>query len=133
LFGTCGSASMAVALLRLAPAAIAQDTGTTVAGQRGETTEAAQNAIIVTGSRIARRDYSANSPLVTVGQDSFENRSDIGVEETLNELPQFTVAGTSSLTSSAGTAFTGANEAPGAATLNLRGLGSNRTLVLVNG
>src|SRR5690606_34739365 len=87
LFGTCGSASMAVALLSLAPAAIAQDTGTTVAGQRGETTEAAQNAIIVTGSRIARRDYSANSPLVTVGQDSFENRSDIGVEESLNELP----------------------------------------------
>lgn len=89
--------------------------------------------IVVTGSRIARRDYSANSPIVTVGEEAFENRSGVTVEETLNDLPQFTAAGSASLSSSAGTAFTGADQAPGAATLDLRGLGANRTLVLLNG
>jgi len=92
-----------------------------------------QDQIIVTGSRIVRRDLEANSPLVTVGQEQFENRSAVTVEETLNDLPQFTPAGSSALSSSAGTAFTGADQAPGAATLDLRGLGANRSLVLVNG
>ncbi|HWJ70473.1 MAG TPA: TonB-dependent receptor [Sphingobium sp.] len=95
--------------------------------------EAPAQDIIVTGSRIARRDFEANSPLVTVGQDSFESRSSSSVEDTLNDLPQFTPGGSASLSSSAGTAFTGADQAPGAATLDLRGLGANRTLVLVNG
>ena len=89
--------------------------------------------IVVTGSRIARRDYSANSPIVTVSEDAFENRSGTTVEETLNDLPQFTAAGSAALSSTAGTAFTGADQAPGAATLDLRGLGANRTLVLLNG
>jgi len=92
-----------------------------------------QNQIIVTGSRIVRRDLEANSPLVTVGQDEFESRSGVTVEETLNDLPQFTPAGSASLQSTAGTAFTGADQAPGAATLDLRGLGANRSLVLLNG
>jgi len=92
-----------------------------------------EQAIIITGSRIARRDLQANSPLVTVSEDVFENRSAPNVEDALNDLPQFATAGSASATSSAGTAFTGAREAPGAATLNLRGLGANRTLVLVNG
>lgn len=96
-------------------------------------TETTGSPIVVTGSRIVRRDYQANSPIVTVGQDTFENRAAVGVEDALNDLPQFTPAGSASLSSSAGTAFTGANEAPGAATLDLRGLGANRTLVLVNG
>jgi outer membrane receptor protein involved in Fe transport len=92
-----------------------------------------QNQIVVTGSRIVRRDLEANSPLVTVGQDQFENRSAVTVEDTLNDLPQFNPAGSGALSSDAGTAFTGADQAPGAATLDLRGLGANRTLVLVNG
>src|SRR5690606_26193553 len=70
---------------------------------------------------------------VTVSEDAFENRSGVTVEETLNDLPQFTAAGSAALSSTAGTAFTGADQAPGAATLDLRGLGANRTLVLLNG
>ncbi len=125
LLGSAGVMATAIAALSSIPAH-AQDT----AGASAETPTA---EIVVTGSRIQRRDYEANSPLVTIAQDSFENRSTVGVEETLNELPQFTTAGTNSLSSSAGTAFPGANQAPGAATLDLRGLGTNRTLVLVNG
>jgi iron complex outermembrane recepter protein len=89
--------------------------------------------IVVTGSRIARRDYSAQSPIVTVDSESFNSRSNVGLEATLNQLPQFTAAGTQAATSSASTPFPQATAAPGAATINLRGLGLNRSLVLLDG
>src|SRR5688500_9539100 len=89
--------------------------------------------IVVTGSRIARRDYSAQSPIVTVDAESFNSRSNVGLEATLNQLPQFTAAGTQAATSSASTPFPQATAAPGAATINLRGLGLNRSLVLLDG
>jgi iron complex outermembrane recepter protein len=89
--------------------------------------------IVVTGSRIARRDFSAQSPIVTVDAESFNARTNVGLEATLNQLPQFTVAGTQASTSSAATPFPQATAAPGAATINLRGLGLNRSLVLLDG
>ncbi len=89
--------------------------------------------IVVTGSRIVRRDYESSSPIVTIQADTFQDRSNIGLESTLNQLPQFTPAGTQLTSSAAGTPFPGATSAPGAATVNLRGLGTNRTLVLVDG
>ncbi len=92
-----------------------------------------QDRVVVTGSRIARRDFQANSPIVTLDSTEFENRSSFAVEAALNQLPQFTAAGSESLASSAGTPFPVASAAPGAATLNLRGLGANRNLILVNG
>ena len=50
--------------------------------------------IVVTGSRIPRRDYKSSSPIVTIKADTFEDRSNIGIESALNQLPQFTPAGT---------------------------------------
>ena len=35
--------------------------------------------IVVTGSRIARRDFTAASPIITVGAEAFENISTLGV------------------------------------------------------
>ena len=92
-----------------------------------------EERIVVTGSRIQRRDFEANSPIVTVESETFENRSSFNVEAALNQLPQFVPDGSQNLGSAAGTPFPDAAAAPGAATLNLRGLGSNRSLVLVNG
>jgi iron complex outermembrane receptor protein len=89
--------------------------------------------VVVTGSRIARRDFSAQSPIVTVDSESFNARTNVGLEATLNQLPQFTVAGTQASTSPASTPFPQATAAPGAATINLRGLGLNRSLVLLDG
>ncbi len=86
--------------------------------------------ITVTGSRIARsRDLEAPSPIVTVSKDLFENTASTGAEAILNQQPQFVPQNTQ---------FTSGIQAsptnsPGAATLNLRGLGSNRNLVLVDG
>lgn len=85
--------------------------------------------ITVTGSRIVRRDLSAPSPIVTVGSENFENSSTTSVESVLNQMPQF-VPGQNQFTSGIQNSAT---NVPGAATLNLRGLGTNRNLVLLNG
>jgi outer membrane receptor protein involved in Fe transport len=85
--------------------------------------------ITVTGSRIVRRDLSAPSPIVTVGSEDFENSSTTSVESVLNQMPQF-VPGQNQFTSGIQGSAT---NAPGAATLNLRGMGTNRNLVLMNG
>lgn len=89
--------------------------------------------VVVTGSKIIRRDYVSPSPIVSVGAEALETHSNVGIESTLNQLPQFTTAGTASTLSAASTPFPAATAAPGAATVNLRGLGTNRTLVLFDG
>ena len=48
--------------------------------------------VLVTGSRIARRDFSANSPIQTVDDVRFEESSTIAMESVLNQLPQFVPA-----------------------------------------
>ncbi len=85
--------------------------------------------VVVTGSRIVRRDFSAPSPIVTVGQQNFEARANVGIETTLNQLPQFTPAGTQF----PGDGQPSATNTVGIASINLRGLGTNRTLVLLDG
>lgn len=88
------------------------------------------NAIVVTGSRIARRDFEANSPIVTVDEDLFEQSSSAAIETSLNKLPQFTPAQTPTL---GGDIQPTATNTPGAATVSLRGIGANRNLVLLDG
>ncbi|MES2606323.1 MAG: TonB-dependent receptor plug domain-containing protein, partial [Pseudomonadota bacterium] len=86
--------------------------------------------ITVTGSRIVRRDYDASSPIVTVNAESLNQVSNVGIESALNQLPQFVPSQTQF---SAGDIQSLAYNTPGIATLNLRGLGSNRNLVLIDG
>src|SRR5690606_26295042 len=86
--------------------------------------------VTVTGSRIVRRDNVANSPIVTVGAAVFEQTSTQAVESVLNELPQFVPSQTMF---SSGDVQPSAFSNPGIVTLNLRGLGANRNLVLVDG
>ena len=89
--------------------------------------------IVVTGSRIVRKDYESQTPIVTVNQDAFENRSAIGVEAALQQLPQFAPSAGAQSNSGSATPFPSPTAAPGAATVNLRGLGTNRNLVLIDG
>ncbi|HHX83000.1 MAG TPA: TonB-dependent receptor [Pseudomonadaceae bacterium] len=86
--------------------------------------------VTITGSRIVRRDYQASSPIVTVNEDFFDQVSTVGVENALNQLPQFVPS--QSMFSSQDVQPSAFNT-PGIATLNLRGLGSNRNLVLMDG
>ncbi|MET0292937.1 MAG: TonB-dependent receptor [Steroidobacteraceae bacterium] len=85
----------------------------------------------VTGSRITRRDYSANSPIVTVGSEVLERSSSNSLEVNLNKLPQFTP--TETPTTESGDIQPTATNTPGAATVSLRGIGTNRNLVLLDG
>ncbi len=80
--------------------------------------------ITVTGSRISRKDYTAQSPIVTLPQELFEDTGPQSIEVTLNQLPQFAAtAGSSSSSQARG----------GRANADLRGLGIARTLVLFDG
>src|SRR6185369_5595829 len=58
------------------------------------------------------------------------NKSTVGIENALNQLPQFVPAQTQFVTNDNAPS---AINTPGAATINLRGLGTNRTLVLLDG
>ncbi len=86
--------------------------------------------VTVTGSRIVRRDFVSPSPVVTVGAETLEQSSSQAVESMLNQLPQFVPSQTMF---SAGDVQPSAFNNPGIVTLNLRGLGANRNLVLVDG
>lgn len=80
--------------------------------------------VVVTGSRIARQDYVANSPIVTVGQEQFQDTGSVTIDTLINDLPQFvpSVNMTSNNPSNGGQA-----------NIDLRGLGSARNLVLLDG
>ncbi len=80
--------------------------------------------VSVTGSRIARPDFESASPIVTVPAEAFEETGAPTVEAALNKFPQFVPS------------FDGTSNNPsaeGRAQLNLRGLGSEATLVLIDG
>ena len=86
--------------------------------------------IQVTGSRITRRDNTANSPIVTVDSETFENRTAQNVESYLNSLPAFNPA--ASPTTMEDDIQPTAINSVGIATISLRGFGPNRSLVLLN-
>ena len=87
--------------------------------------------VVVTGSLIRRRDFEANSPIVTVDQNLFEQTTTSAIETQLNRMPQFTP--TMDNPTQGGDIQPNARNTPGAATVALRGLGPNRSLVLING
>ena len=80
--------------------------------------------ITVTGSRIARQDYSSASPISTVEAELFSQTGAPTIETVLNTLPQFVPA----ITSTSNNPSNG-----GQANVALRGLGTRRTLVLLDG
>jgi outer membrane receptor protein involved in Fe transport len=87
--------------------------------------------VVVTGSRIVRRDLDAATPIMTVDTERLENTSTISVESVLNQMPQFTPA--QSQFSAQGQIQTSPTASLGIGTVNLRGVGTNRTLVLIDG
>lgn len=91
--------------------------------------------VLVTGSRIVRRDFDANSPLTTVDASAFESQSSIAIETALNDLPQFVPAaqGMTQLQDQSQLTDNFTTLTAGASTISLRGLGANRNLVLLDG
>ena len=93
--------------------------------------EVTLSEIVVTGSRILRRDAQANSPLVTVDAVDLETRAGLNVESYLNQLPNYNPAVTPE-TGATSVGFS-AIATSGISTVSLRGFGSNRSLVLADG
>ncbi len=87
-------------------------------------------AIVVTGSRIARRDYQSDSPIATIDESALSAAGQPTLDRAIGELPQFAAAqGMSEVGDVQGsTGFAG-----GQAYGDLRGLGPNRALVLMDG
>jgi iron complex outermembrane receptor protein len=86
--------------------------------------------IVVTGSRITRRDYESDSPVVTIGQSALAAAGAPTLDRAIGEMPQFAAAqGTNEVGDVQGaTGFAG-----GQSYGDLRGLGPNRALVLLDG
>lgn len=107
--------------------AYAQDEDQTDAPQTGPAESVAQDAgeetIYVTGSRIPQPNLTATSPVTVVNSQEVRLTGTTRTEDLINSLPQ-------TLASQGGNVSNGAT---GTASLDLRGLGPNRTLVLVNG
>ncbi len=119
-----------------APAA-AQDTPATAPSSETQPSESQQpaaadpvaaadgdDAIVVTGSRIQRPDLEAPSPVTTVSAEQFDLTGTVTVETLLNELPQIIPGNTRVSNNQGGESFS---------TIDLRGLGPQRTLILVDG
>jgi len=85
--------------------------------------------ILVTGSRIKRRDFNTPSPLTTISNEDIAFTGQATIEETLNQMPQ--VLPEFGRTSNNPTL--GNNPGIGGAGVDLRGFGPNRSLVLLNG
>ena len=82
------------------------------------------DAVIITGSRIVRPDLEGPSPITTVDSEQFDLTGTVTVETLLNELPQLIPGNTRTSNNQGGEDFS---------TLDLRGLGPQRTLILVDG
>ncbi len=107
------SALAAAAAISVAPA-MAQEQDS-VAGD--------EEAIVVTGSRIPQPNLYTTSPVTQLTADDITTQGVTRVEDMTNQLPQVFAAQGSNVS----------NGASGTAQVNLRGLGSNRTLVLIDG
>jgi outer membrane receptor protein involved in Fe transport len=110
--------SAAIALATIAP-------GYVVAQNNAD--EGAIEEITITGSHLRSSRQATSIPIDVVTADQIKLSGFQNVEEVLNNMPQFVPSRTASTNSTANPTATGA------ATLDLRGLGATRSLVLVNG
>jgi outer membrane receptor protein involved in Fe transport len=117
----CGAASIATP-------AFAQDATPDTTQPQAGPAEAAQpaeddQAIVITGSRIPTPNLTGTSPVTVINSAEVRLQGTTRTEDLINSLPQ----------AFAGQGGNIANGATGTATVDLRNLGSSRTLVLING
>src|SRR5688572_14369323 len=117
----CIAALAALAAADVSADPAAQAEASSSGSQSSDTIE----EVLVTGSRISRPDFASPSPIVSVDAEAIDKTCAVTVEAALNQLPQFVQGQTQSTV--------GAVALPGRATLNLRGLGETRNLVLLDG
>jgi len=106
----------------------------TAAGTQPDATTAAQapataapapsgQDIVITGTRIPQPNLTSASPVTVLNSQDIKLQGTTRTEDLINSLPQSFAAQGSNIS----------NGSSGTASVNLRGLGSQRTLVLING
>src|SRR6478735_2232690 len=118
------SLPLGIAAAMAAPGAFAQDAAPSApapADQQAKTLD----RIEVTGSRIRRVDAENASPVVTIDRQAIEKTGKLTIGDLVQELPNIAGAATNPNVNNGG--------GTGASTVDLRGYGSQRTLVLING
>ncbi|MBM0105450.1 TonB-dependent receptor [Steroidobacter sp. S1-65] len=108
--------------------ACASLTSLSVDAQEASIAEGPIDSVTVTGSRIARDGYDAPTPVSVLGAEEIQTSGTANVADFVNTLPS--VLGSSTASNSSGSL---SNGLAGIAALNLRSLGTNRTLVLLDG
>src|SRR2546430_13789355 len=103
-------------------AAVLALSGSRAAAAAADTATGEVSEIVVTGTRIPSPNLTSIAPVTTVGNADIKAQGVTRIEDITTSLPQV-FAGQGSMVSNAST---------GAATVDLRGLGPNRTLVLIN-
>jgi outer membrane receptor protein involved in Fe transport len=103
----------------MAGAAVAQETAQA---------DSSVEAVSVTGTRVQRDGYSAPTPVTVVGSEQIEAQAPQNLADFVNKLPSF--IGSETPNTSSGSL---SNGLAGINALNLRSLGVNRTLILLNG
>jgi len=125
--GSLAGASLAVlAACTITAPLFAQDTAAPAAPAAAAEQPAPVEEIVVTGSRLQNAGFNAPTPVSVIGSAEIARQGATNVTEVLNQVPAFRAQNTPQ---------TSANFASnlGASTADLRGLGANRTLVLING
>ncbi len=94
--------------------------------------DAEPEEVVVVGSRIARNEYDVAQPVTIIYGEEYDNRGYTNAADALFDVPGIGV--TNSLTSGSGGNFGNQSSlSVGQQLANNFGLGSGRTLVLVNG
>ena len=119
---TAGAASLVLA----SPAALALDEPPLdePAAEAG----ASLDELVVTGTRVVRDGYSAPTPVSVISSEEIKTSAPANITDFVNTLPS--IAGSSTPANTSGSVSPGG---AGVAALNLRSLGTNRTLVLFDG
>lgn len=126
LRGTTAAAALVTGFLAVSPC-MAQASAQSSASVSAETS-AAPADIVVTGTRVGRNGYNAPTPVTVLSAEALNASGRLNVSDTLNQLPALSQSVTPSAQPAGyGGGSLGANE------LNLRSLGTNRTLVLQDG
>lgn len=113
----CASTAIVACGVALSCSAAAQQ----AAGEQAATEE----AIVVTGSRIARTGFTTPTPVTILSSADLAKSSPSTISEALRTLP--------ALTNTSGTQRNSGSTGGGQSFLNLRGLGASRTLTLIDG
>ncbi len=116
--------ALAAAMLALTGFATAQTTPAPAAVDAVKAEVEKIDSIVITGSLLQRPEITSTSPVSTLSKETLELSRSLNIERIVTQMPQFQ--------GSFGAVSNG-NDSRGAATLDLRNLGQNRTLLLIDG